>query len=301
MKKLILFLGFVTAQTVYEGEITFDYEGTEDGTFSSIIQDSIISAFSFNQTTGDTSYLLLASITQQEDDEFDLFLAILTDTTFPVGPRTWDIPGEGDENNPLSLETIVVFMPGLDSTFVLELFDSVTDTSSSNDSSDVISDIFSNLTNDLYLGLQGEVEITESTDTSIIGVFNTVMIKPAFYFPPHTISIDNGEFIFNEVSLPALSISNDLQPLRTNILQEVYPNPFNSSIVIKFFIEGGPRDISLSIFDINGRNLETLFSGPIAPGTKSVRWDSGQNSSGIYFVVLETEHYVDSKKLILVK
>ena len=301
MKKLILFLGFVTAQTVYEGEITFDYEGTEDGTFSSIIQDSIVSAFSLNQTTGDTSYLLLASITQQEDDEFDLFLAILTDTTFPVGPRTWDIPGEGDEDNPLSLETIVIFMPGLDSTFVLNLFDSVTDTSSSNDSSDVISDIFSNLTNDLYLGLQGEVEITESTDTSIVGVFNTVMIKPAFYFPPHTISIDNGEFIFNEVSLPALSISNDLQPLRTNILQEVYPNPFNSSIVIEFFIEEGPRDISLSIFDINGRNLETLFSGPIAPGTKSVRWDSGQNSSGIYFVVLETEHYVDSKKLILVK
>ena len=301
MKKLILFLGFVTAQTVYEGEITFDYEGTEDGTFSSIIQDSIVSAFSFNQTTGDTSYLLLASITQQEDDEFDLFLAILTDTTFPAGPRTWDIPGEGDEDNPLSLETIVVFMPGLDSTFVLELFDSVTDTSNSNDSSDVISDIFSNLTNDLYLGLQGEVEITESTDTSIIGVFNTVMIKPAFYFPPHTISIDNGEFNFNEVSLPALSISNDLQPLKTNILQDVYPNPFNSSIVIEFFIEEGPRDISLSIFDINGRNLETLFSGPIAPGKKSVRWDSGQNSSGIYFVVLETEHYVDSKKLILVK
>ena len=301
MKKLILFLGFVTAQTVYEGEITFDYEGTEDGTFSSIIQDSIVSAFSLNQTTGDTSYLLLASITQQEDDEFDLFLAILTDTTFPVSPRTWDIPGEGDEDNPLSLETIVVFMPGLDSTFVLELFDSVTDTSNSNDSSDVISDIFSNLTNDLYLGLQGEVEITASTDTSIIGVFNTVMIKPAFYFPPHTISIDNGEFIFNEVSLPALSISNDLQPLRTNIFQEVYPNPFNSSIVIELFMEEGPRDISLSIFDINGRNLETLFSGPIAPGTKSVRWDSGQNSSGIYFVVLETEHYVDSKKLILVK
>jgi len=301
LKKLILSLGFVTAQTVYEGEITFDYEGTEDGTFSSIIQDSIVSAFSFNQTTGDTSYLLLASITQQEDDEFDLFLAILTDTTFPVGPRTWDIPGEGDEDNPLSLETIVVFMPGLDSTFVLELFDSVTDTSNSNDSSDVISDIFSNLTNDLYLGLQGEVEITESTDTSMIGVFNTVMIKPAFYFPPHTISIDNGEFIFNEVSLPALSISNDLQPLRKNILQEAYPNPFNSSIVIEFLIEEGPRDISLSIFDINGRNLETLFSGPITPGANSVRWDSGQNSSGIYFVVLETEHYVDSKKLILVK
>ena len=165
----------------------------------------------------------------------------------------------------------------------------------------MISDIFSNLTNDLYLGLQGEVEITASTDTSIIGVFNTVMIKPAFYFPPHTISIDNGEFIFNEVSLPALSISNDLQPLRTNILQEVYPNPFNSSIVIEFFIEEGPRDISLSIFDINGRNLETLFSGPIDLGAKSVRWDSGQNSSGIYFVIFNTINSRYSHKLTLIK
>ena len=301
MKKLLFFLSFITAQTVYEGEITFDYEGTEDGIFSSIIQDSIVSAFSFNQTTGDTSYLLLASLTQQEEDEFDLFLAILTDTTFPAGPRTWDIPGEGDEDNPLSLETIVIFMPGLDSTFVLDLFDSVTDTSSTNDSNDVISEIFSSLTNDLYLGLQGEVEITESTDTSIVGVFNTVMIKPAFYFPPHTISIDNGEFIFNEVSLTPLSISNDLQPLQANILKEVYPNPFNSSVKIDFFIDQGHSDVSLSIFDINGRNLETLFSGSIRPGVNSVRWDSGENSSGIYFVVLETEHSVDSKKLILVK
>ena len=49
-----------------------------------------------------------------------MFLAALQDTTFPVQPRNWDIPGEGDEDNPLSLETLVVFMPGLDSSFVEE-------------------------------------------------------------------------------------------------------------------------------------------------------------------------------------
>ena len=218
MKKLVFFFSLLIAQTAYEGQVTFEYEGTEDGTFSSTIQDSVISAFSFNQTTGDTSYLLMASMTQQESNEFDLFLAVLTDTTFPVGPRTWDIPGDGDEDNPLSFETLVIFMPGLDSSFVLELFDSFTDTSNTQDSSDIISDIFLSLTNDLYLGLQGELEITEATDTSMAGVFNTVMIKPAFYFPPHTISIDNGEFVFSQVSLPALSVSNNTQPERTNIL-----------------------------------------------------------------------------------
>ena len=57
----------------------------------------------------------MASITQQEENEFDLFLAVLRDTIFPVQSRSWDIPGEGDESNPLSLESILVFMPQLDS------------------------------------------------------------------------------------------------------------------------------------------------------------------------------------------
>ena len=301
MKKLVFLLSVLAAQTAYEGQVTFEYEGTEDGTFSSIIQDSVISAFSFNQTTGDTSYLLVASMTQQESNEFDLFLAVLTDTTFPVGPRTWDIPGDGDEDNPLSFETLVIFMPGLDSSFVLEFFDSFTDTSNIQDSIDIISDIFLSLTNDLYLGLQGEMEITEATDTSITGVFNTVMIKPAFYFPPHTISIDNGEFIFNQVSLPALSILNNTQPERTNILQKVYPNPFNSNTTIEFSVKNNIENIELIIFDINGRKLETLFSGYMESGSNSIQWNSGQYSSGIYFVVLETKYSIESKKLVLVK
>ena len=301
MKKLVFLFSVLAAQTVYEGQVTFEYEGTEDGSFSSIIQDSVISAFSFNQTTGDTSYLLMASMTQQESNEFDLFLAVLTDTTFPVGPRTWDIPGDGDEDNPLSFETLVIFMPGLDSSFVLELFDSFTDTTNTQDSSDIISDIFLSLTNDLYLGLQGEMEITEATDTSITGVFNTVMIKPAFYFPPHTISIDNGEFVFSQVSLPALSVSNNTQPERTNILQEVYPNPFNSNTTIEFSVKNDLENMELIIFDINGRKLETLFSGYMESGLKSVQWNSGQYSSGIYFVVLETKYSIESKKLVLVK
>tara|TARA_Y100001936_G_scaffold248237_1_gene295663 strand:+ start:74 stop:979 length:906 start_codon:yes stop_codon:yes gene_type:complete len=301
LKKLVFLFSLLTAQTAYEGQVTFEYVGTEDGTFSSIVQDSIVSAFSLNQTTGDTSYLLMASMTQQESDEFDLFLAVLTDTTFPVGPRTWDIPGDGDEDNPLSFETLVIFMPGLDSSFVLELFDSFTDTSNTQDSSDIISDIFLSLTSDLYLGLQGEMEITEATDTSITGIFNTVMIKPAFYFPPHTISIDNGEFIFNQVSLPALFVSNNTQPERINILQKTYPNPFNSKTTIEFSVKNDLENMELMIFDINGRKIETLFSGYMESGLKSIQWNSGQYSSGIYFVVLETKYSIESKKLVLVK
>ena len=150
----------------------------------------------------------MASITQQENNEFDLFLAALQDTVFPLQPRTWDIPGEGDEDNPLSLETLLIFMPGLDSSFVMEVFDAFTDTSSSDDTTDLFTDFFTNFSENLYLGLSGNVEIESVSDSSILGSFNTIMIKPAFYFPPHTIFINNGEFSFYDVDISVLENSN---------------------------------------------------------------------------------------------
>ena len=120
-------------QNVYQGEINFDYNGTVDGSFNSITQDSLITGIIINQIVNDTSLLIMASITQQEENEFDLFLAVLRDTIFPVQPRSWDIPGEGDESNPLSLESILVFMPQLDSSFVEEIFEIFTDTTGNQD------------------------------------------------------------------------------------------------------------------------------------------------------------------------
>ena len=80
-------------QNIYQGEIIFNYDGTVDGVFSSTIEDTLLTGVSFNQIIQDTSFFLMASITQQNDNEFDLFLAVLRDTTFPLQPRVWDIPG----------------------------------------------------------------------------------------------------------------------------------------------------------------------------------------------------------------
>ena len=135
MKHVIPFLFcIVIAQESYEGQITLDYNGTVNGSFNSIVQDSVLTGFAYNQIGLDTSFFLMASITQQDTNEFDLFVAFLQDTTFPVQPRTWEIPGGGDETNPLSFQNIVVLIPGIDSTFVNDLFGFFTDSSSFGDS-----------------------------------------------------------------------------------------------------------------------------------------------------------------------
>tara|TARA_B100000212_G_scaffold177603_1_gene133696 strand:+ start:71 stop:982 length:912 start_codon:yes stop_codon:yes gene_type:complete len=299
---LFSFLCFLQGQNTYQGQVTFDYDGTESGVFSSTLQDSTISGFSLNQTNGDSSSFLIASVTQQDNNEFDLFLVVLQDTSYPIEPRVWEIPGEGDEDNPLSLESLVIFLPKLDSSIVDELLDIFSGAANGNDSSDVLTNLLSSLSNSLYLGLQGELEIEAVTDSSVIGSFNAVLIKPAFYFPPHTISITNGEFQFFDVELPVLNstIENGFSPNYFEI-SSVYPNPFNSATNIEVFTNSNSGNASLCIVDINGKKVETIFNEKMEAGKHLFSWNSNQNPSGIYFSVLKTNNSIKTKKLMLIK
>ena len=192
MKLCLLFIcSLVAAQNLYQGEITFDYSGTINGSFLSTVQDSNTAGFAFNQEGADTSYFIMGAITEQEDGGFDLFFTLLQDTTFPVQPRTWNIPGQGDLENPLSLETIVVFMPGLDSAFVTELFAVFTDTTGGDSLNldTLLTGLFLGLSSNLYLGLAGEMEISEVTDSTLVGGFYATLIKPEIHIPPHMVMI----------------------------------------------------------------------------------------------------------------
>ena len=61
MKLCLLFIcSLAAAQDLYQGEITFDYSGTINGSFSSTVQDSNTAGFAFNQEGTDTSYFILA-------------------------------------------------------------------------------------------------------------------------------------------------------------------------------------------------------------------------------------------------
>lgn len=79
-----------------------------------------------------------------------------------------------------------------------------------------------------------------------------------------------------------------------------YPNPFNPFTSIKYDI---PRKsyVVISVFDVLGRLVTELLKQEIEPGRYEVNWDGTNYSSGAYFYKLETEHFTDIKKMILVK
>ena len=301
---------FCLAQESYTGEITFDYNGTVSGSFTSIIQDSIPIGFAFNQEGADTSYFIMGAFTEQENNEFDLFLAVLQDTTFPVQPRTWDIPGQGNPLDPLSLESIVIFIPELDSVFVLDLIETLTDTTGGDSLAldSLFESLFFELNDNLYLGLpdffgnnQGVLEISEISDSSLSGDFYVTLTKPVLTWPLQSINIDNGLFVFNKISLPVLAVKSKPKVPERLILFPAYPNPFNPSTTVRFSVLDTKQPLSLHIYDIDGRLIETLFSGYVMPGFHEVQWNARQHPSGIYFAMFRSGYIMQSTKLILIK
>ena len=83
-------------------------------------------------------------------------------------------------------------------------------------------------------------------------------------------------------------------------LSAAYPNPFNPVTTLTFAL---PIDseVSLSIYNLQGRKVTTLISGNMEAGYHSIIWDADSHSSGVYFVKMVAGEYMNTQKLMLVK
>jgi hypothetical protein len=88
-------------------------------------------------------------------------------------------------------------------------------------------------------------------------------------------------------------------------LEPNYPNPFNPNTTISFAIStNGP--VNLSVYNADGKLVQTIVDGPLSPGQKSYTWngkDVNGNpvSSGVYFCRLKTGNRILTQKMTLIK
>ena len=59
--------------------------------------------------------------------------------------------------------------------------------------------------------------------------------------------------------------------------------------------------MELKVFDITGREIASLVNGNYSPGIYSVDFDATTFSSGVYFYILRSEGFTESRKMMLVK
>lgn len=84
------------------------------------------------------------------------------------------------------------------------------------------------------------------------------------------------------------------------VLEQNYPNPFNPTTTIKYQI---PKSgfVQLKIYNVLGREVAVLVNETKSEGEYSVEFDAGKLSSGVYLYKLQTDSYVETKKLTLIK
>ncbi|HEY5122911.1 MAG TPA: T9SS type A sorting domain-containing protein, partial [Ignavibacteria bacterium] len=85
------------------------------------------------------------------------------------------------------------------------------------------------------------------------------------------------------------------------VLYQNYPNPFNSISKIKYKISK-TGEIKVAVFDLRGKQIQTLVNKRYSPGTYEVSFDAGNLSSGIYFYSLFANGVrIETKKMMLIK
>jgi len=83
-------------------------------------------------------------------------------------------------------------------------------------------------------------------------------------------------------------------------LHQNYPNPFNPTTKIDFEL---PYDcnVMVKIYDIIGREIETLLNGKKASGYYTLDFTVNNLSSGIYFYRISAGDFSEVKKMLLIK
>jgi hypothetical protein len=83
------------------------------------------------------------------------------------------------------------------------------------------------------------------------------------------------------------------------------PNPFNPNVRIQFDLAHSAH-MTLRIYDVRGRLVDTLWNGMATAGTQSFVWDGRTHTgrtvaSGSYFVVLHAADRTERRKITLVR
>ena len=83
-------------------------------------------------------------------------------------------------------------------------------------------------------------------------------------------------------------------------LSQNYPNPFNPVTTIEFSLPQAGK-ITLAVYNIHGRLVETIAEGEFTPGYFSLTWDASALSSGVYFYRLNAPGFTSVRKCLLIK
>ncbi len=83
-------------------------------------------------------------------------------------------------------------------------------------------------------------------------------------------------------------------------LSQNYPNPFNPRTVVSFSLPVA-GDVSLKVYDVRGREVQTLVNERMSAGTYEAAIDGSGLTSGVYFYRMQTRDFSETRRMLLLK
>jgi hypothetical protein len=92
-------------------------------------------------------------------------------------------------------------------------------------------------------------------------------------------------------------------------LYQNFPNPFNPTTKIRFDNPPSPlserRDrggfVQLIVYDILGREVAVLVNEQLNPRTYEAEWDGSNYPSGVYYYILTSGEFRETRKMVLIR
>ena len=275
----------VNTETIYqpysEGDYSFDYYGSSmSGNYevSGVIDPLNLpteGTAGFYGFSSDTSILIITGVETFIVDEGDSVNigAIFINKPGELEPGTYTV-------DPIFQTALFAFVLGADFTTIPE------------NPEDIVAD-------KVYISATGSITISELTEGSLSGSFSGTMLNilnPLDYINTSnaSFSLSPGEMLVVDDSKPDISLPSLLE------LRQNYPNPFNPVTTIRYDLSQN-SEVTLTIYDINGRIVQTLVNDTQQAGINNVVWNAADVSSGVYIYRIQTGVFTQTRKMILLK
>jgi len=111
-----------------------------------------------------------------------------------------------------------------------------------------------------------------------------------------------GGVIYDCIKLEAGSVYTAIDNIvsANSLTASTYPNPFRNEATIELYSTGEDY-IHIELFDIQGKQLGTLYKGVVSAGKQQFVWKPDHCAPGIYFYSVKSKNAVLTGKLVLVK
>jgi hypothetical protein len=166
--------------------------------------------------------------------------------------------------------------------------------------------------------LKAKVYVVGQTDTNWIysdsirgdyhrminaGTYSLLFTAPNYYTKTVTgiTAINDSAVVYNVKLRPRVtSTSNEVSGINDFNLYQNYPNPFNPTTGIKFDLKENSY-VTLKIYDVSGKEIQTLVNSRLNSGQYSYIWNAENYSSGVYFYAISAGNYTEIKKMLYIK